>query len=87
AVGVTPNCGWLEGSGLALGDVVEVDAFLQTADPEVFAAGDVAHFDDPIFGVRRRIEHWDNAVRQGRIAGRNMLGHRLAYRDVSILFG
>ncbi|AIV66240.1 FAD-dependent oxidoreductase [Burkholderia pseudomallei] len=87
AVGVTPNCGWLDGSGLALGDGVEVDAFLQTADPNVFAAGDVAHFDDPIFGVRRRIEHWDNAVRQGRIAARNMLGHRLPYRDVSIFYG
>ncbi|AIO71000.1 FAD-dependent oxidoreductase [Burkholderia oklahomensis] len=87
AVGVTPNCGWLEGSGLALGDGIEVDAFLQTADPNVFAAGDVAHFDDPIFGVRRRIEHWDNAVRQGKIAARNMLGHRLPYRDVSIFYG
>ncbi|ABC34139.1 FAD-dependent oxidoreductase [Burkholderia thailandensis] len=87
AVGVTPNCGWLDGSGLALGDGIEVDAFLQTADPDVFAAGDVAHFDDPIFGVRRRIEHWDNAVRQGRIVARNMLGYRLPYRDVSIFYG
>ncbi|KVN03215.1 MULTISPECIES: FAD-dependent oxidoreductase [unclassified Burkholderia] len=87
AVGVTPNCGWLDGSGLVLGDGVEVDAFLQTADPDVFAAGDVAHFGDPIFGVRRRIEHWDNAVRQGRIAARNMLGRRLPYRDVSIFYG
>ncbi|AOJ07919.1 FAD-dependent oxidoreductase [Burkholderia mayonis] len=87
AIGVTPNCGWLEGSGLALGDGIEVDAFLQTTDPNVFAAGDVAHFDDPIFGVRRRIEHWDNAMRQGKIVARNMLGHRLPYRDVSIFYG
>ncbi|AOK50918.1 pyridine nucleotide-disulfide oxidoreductase [Burkholderia sp. MSMB617WGS] len=87
AVGVAPNCGWLEGSGLALGNGIEVDAFLQTADPNVFAAGDAAHFDDPIFGVRRRIEHWDNAVRQGKIAARNMLGHRLPYRDISIFYG
>ncbi len=87
AVGVEPNCGFLAGSGIATGDGVLVDECLQSSDPDVHAAGDVARFRDPVFGVQRRIEHWDNALRQGRLAARNMRGARLPYRDVSIFYG
>ncbi|MBN3792870.1 FAD-dependent oxidoreductase [Burkholderia sp. Ac-20353] len=87
AVGVTPNCAFLADTGLPIDDGIEVDAFLRTADPNIYAAGDVANFHDPIFGVRRRIEHWDNAIRQGKIAARNMAGRQVPYRDVSIFFG
>ncbi len=87
AVGVTPNCGFLADSGLPIADGIEVDTFLRTVDPHIYAAGDVAHFYDPIFRMRRRIEHWDNAMRQGKVAARNMAGRRLPYRDVSIFFG
>ncbi|QTD94697.1 FAD-dependent oxidoreductase [Burkholderia anthina] len=87
AVGVEPNCGFLAGSGIATADGVLVDECLQASDPDVHAAGDVARFRDPVFGVQRRIEHWDNAVRQGRLAARNMRGARLPYRDVSIFYG
>ena len=52
----------------------------------IFAAGDVANFFDIVFKERRRIEHWDNAVKQGRLAARNMLGRRLAYDEVSYFF-
>ncbi|OUL95703.1 FAD-dependent oxidoreductase [Paraburkholderia hospita] len=87
AIGVAPNCVFLKGAGIALGDGVLVDECLRTSDPDIYAAGDVANFYDPVFGVRRRIEHWDNALRQGRLAARNMLGKRMPYRDVSIFFG
>ncbi|KVH42798.1 FAD-dependent oxidoreductase [Burkholderia diffusa] len=87
AVGVEPNCEFLAGSGIATADGVLVDECLQASDPDVHAAGDVARFRDPVFGVQRRIEHWDNAVRQGRLAARNMRGARLPYRDVSIFYG
>lgn len=87
AIGVSPNCSFLEGSGIELGDGVLVDEFLRTSDPDIYAAGDVANFYDPVFAVRRRIEHWDNALRQGRVAARNMLGNGMPYRDVSIFYG
>lgn len=87
AMGVAPNCAFLEGSGVVLGDGVVVDDCLQSSDPDIYAAGDVASFFDPVFGVRRRIEHWDNARRQGNIAARNMRGGRFPYRDVSMFFG
>lgn len=86
-VGVVPDTGFLADSGLALDDGVVVDAFLQSSSPEVFAAGDVASFTDTVFGCRHRVEHWDNAVKQGRLAARNMLGQRLPYDEVSFFFG
>lgn len=87
ATGVEPNCAWLAGSGVELADGVLVDECLQTSDPDIHAAGDVANFPDSLLGARHRVEHWDNAVRQGRLAGRNMLGARMPYRDVSIFYG
>ncbi len=84
--GVVPATEWADGSGLELNDGVVVDRFLQTRWPEVFAAGDVANFLDPVFGRRHRIEHWDNAIKQGRLAARNMLGQREPYEEVSYFF-
>lgn len=81
-IGVQPALGFLDGSGLALDDGVCVDDTLQASDPHVYAAGDVASFRDPVFQVRHRIEPWDNAVKQGRLAARNMLGQKLRYDEV-----
>jgi NADPH-dependent 2,4-dienoyl-CoA reductase/sulfur reductase-like enzyme/predicted acylesterase/phospholipase RssA len=86
AIGVTPNIEFLRGSGIELGDGVVVDEDLETNVAGIFAAGDVASFLDPIFGERRRIEHWDNAVQQGRLAARNMLGQSLRYDAVSYFY-
>lgn len=86
AIGVAPETGFLDTSGLALDDGVLVDERLRTADPDIFAAGDVANFLDPVFARRRRIEHWDNAVKQGRLAARNMIGRNLPYDEVSYFF-
>jgi len=86
-IGVEPATGFLEGSGIALEDGrIVVDALLGTNLPDVFAAGDVATFHDLVFGCRRHIEHWDNAVKQGRQVARNMLGRRLPYDEVSYFF-
>ena len=86
AIGVAPNVGFLEGSGIAVEDGVVVDQFLRTSQPDIFAAGDVASIIDPISGSRRRIEHWDGAVKQGRLAAKNMLGAHLAYDEVSYFY-
>jgi NTE family protein len=82
-IGVTPNVEFLRGSGIALEDGVIVDRHLKTELPNIFAAGDVARFFDPLFNLKRRIEHWDNAVKHGRLAARNMLDLRLPYDEVS----
>lgn len=71
AVGVAPDTGWLQGSGLAIADGVVVDACLR-AGPGVVAAGDLARWTTPA-GASRRIEHWTNAAEQGVVAGRTLL--------------
>ena len=81
-VGMRPADEWLRGSGLALGDGVLVDAFCETSAPGIFAAGDVANWPYGPDGERVRLEHYDNALRQGETAARNMLGQRRPYAPV-----
>lgn len=72
AVGVEPATAWLEGSGLTLDRGVVCDDTCLAA-PGVAAAGDVAVWPNRRFGEVRRIEHWDNAIRQGRHAAQRLL--------------
>ena len=71
-IGVTPNTGWLEGSGLALDDGVVCDATTRAA-PGVVAAGDVARWPSHRFAELLRVEHWDNAIAMGEHAARRLL--------------
>jgi NADPH-dependent 2,4-dienoyl-CoA reductase/sulfur reductase-like enzyme len=71
-IGVTPNTGWLERSGLTLDNGVVCDEGCLAA-PGVVAAGDVARWPNHRYGELRRIEHWDNAVRQGEHAAKRLL--------------
>ena len=73
-VGIRPAVRLAEGAGLALEDGIAVNALLQSSDPGVYAAGDNASFPYQALGRRMRIEHWDNALSQGKHAGRNMTG-------------
>jgi 3-phenylpropionate/trans-cinnamate dioxygenase ferredoxin reductase subunit len=85
-VGVEPLTGWLEGSGLQLENGVVVDERYATSADGVFAAGDVAAFYDPVFGRRRRIEHWSNANLHGAQLGRILAGGDDRYDVVSAFF-
>ena len=78
-VGVTPNTALAEQAGLLTGDGILVDEHLRSSDPHVFAAGDVASVEHPTLGRRIRVEHWDNAIGQGTVAGRNLAGEPVAY--------
>ena len=73
-VGAQPRTELAAGAGLDVGDGILVDEHLQTSVSGIFAAGDVASAWHPLLGSRLRVEHWDNARRQGRAAARNMLG-------------
>lgn len=86
-LGDEPNSGYLAGSGVELKDHrIVVDSQLRTNIHEIFAAGDVVEFYDPIFRRRRHVEHWDNARRQGRVAALNMLEKRVRYDEVPYFF-
>jgi NADPH-dependent 2,4-dienoyl-CoA reductase/sulfur reductase-like enzyme len=71
-IGVSPNTGWLEGSGLALDDGVVCDATTLAA-PGIVAAGDVARWPSHRFRELMRVEHWDNAIAMGAHAARRLL--------------
>jgi NADPH-dependent 2,4-dienoyl-CoA reductase/sulfur reductase-like enzyme len=76
-VGVIPNTEWLEGSGLTIADGVLCDETC-LAYPGIVAAGDVARWPNPRYGHTRRVEHWDNAVRQGEQAAHRLLATHAA---------
>jgi len=74
-VGAAPNVALAVAAGLeADGSGIAVDEHLRTADPAVLAAGDVANAHHTVLGHRLRVEHWDNAIRQGALAARSILG-------------
>jgi NADPH-dependent 2,4-dienoyl-CoA reductase/sulfur reductase-like enzyme len=85
-VGVVPNVDFVADSGLALDNGIVVNDRFQTSAPDVFAVGDVANFFDPLFGRRRRIEHWSNANYQGNAVGRILAGRADRYDTVSSFF-
>ena len=85
-IGVEPAAGFLASSGIALSDGVVVNEFLETNQAGIYAAGDVASYQDVLFGKRRRVEHWDNAVSQGQHCARVLMGDRQPFRHVPYFF-
>ena len=73
-IGITPETTLAEGAGLQTKDGIVVDEYLRASSPEVYAAGDNAFFPYAAIDRRVRVEHWDNAVNQGKHAGKNMAG-------------
>jgi len=60
-----------------------VDEHCRTSVEGVYAAGDVANHYHPTFGRHIRTEHWQNALRQGSVAARSMLGKKSApYEEI-----
>jgi NADPH-dependent 2,4-dienoyl-CoA reductase/sulfur reductase-like enzyme len=76
----------LASSGLEVNNGVVVNEYLQTSHPDVYAAGDVANYQDVIFKKRRRVEHWDNAVSQGQYCARFLMGEKEPFRHVPYFF-
>lgn len=88
-VGVKPNLEFALAAGVEVDEKkngVLVNEFLLSSAPDVYAAGDVAGFQDPVLGKQWRVEHWNNALWHGEIAGANMAGQKIAYDHVPNFF-
>jgi len=85
-IGVTPVTTLLEHSGLQIDNGMVVNEFLETNVAGIYAAGDVANYPDAIFGKRRRVEHWDNAVSQGQHWAHVVTGDRQPFVHVPYFF-
>lgn len=81
AIGVRPRIELARGAGVETERGILTDAFLETSAADVFAAGDAAQVRDPVTGEARLDTLWPAARAQGEIAGRNMAGARVAYRN------
>ena len=85
-VGITPNTGLAEQSGLTIDDGVLVDAQLRSSDPDVYAVGDVANAFHPHYGRHLRVEHWANALHQPAVVADALLGGDRPYDRLPYFF-
>ena len=91
-VGVSPRLDLARSGGLAVDDGVLVDAGLHaqatdgTRVPSVLAVGDIANHAHPVLGRRIRVEHWDTAINQGKVAAHNLAGADEVYDAMPYFF-
>jgi NADPH-dependent 2,4-dienoyl-CoA reductase/sulfur reductase-like enzyme len=79
AIGVTPNTAFLTDPVLAAAGGIVVNARMQTAQPDIYAAGDCVQAVHLLTGQPAYTPIWPAAVKQGQIAGANMAGAELRY--------
>ncbi len=85
-IGVAPSLDLPRRAGLQTANGVIVDEYLQASLPDIYAAGDIALFPYKVLGKQTRVEHWDNALNQGKWAGLNMAGAHKPYDYMPYFF-
>ncbi|MFX0043253.1 MAG: NAD(P)/FAD-dependent oxidoreductase [Candidatus Hodarchaeota archaeon] len=85
-LGIKPNIELAEQAGLKVEDGIVVNEYLQTSDPDIYAAGDVAVYQNPALNQYIRVEHEDNALMMGEIAGQNMTGKEIPFDHLSLFY-
>jgi 3-phenylpropionate/trans-cinnamate dioxygenase ferredoxin reductase subunit len=85
-IGAAPRTTLAATAGLTVENGVVVDEYLRTSSPDIYAAGDIASYADTRYGRHMRLEHWDNAVQQGRLAGLNMAGANQPFDHVPYFY-
>jgi NADPH-dependent 2,4-dienoyl-CoA reductase/sulfur reductase-like enzyme len=85
-LGIEPNVSLAQAAGLEIDNGIVVDEGLRTSYPDIYAAGDVAHFFNPLLGKRIRVEHEDNANTMGRAAGQAMAGNSAPYHHLPFFY-
>ena len=85
-VGLIPNTDLAKAAGLEVDNGIVVNERLEASAPSVYAAGDVARFYAPVFERHLRVEHYDVAVRHGKVAGANMAGASVEFTDLPYFF-
>lgn len=85
-IGIAPEMKLAMDAGLQTGNGVVANQYLQTSHPDIYAAGDNVLFPYQVLDEQMRVEHWDNAVNQGKWAGRNMAGDHDPYSYMPYFF-
>jgi NAD(P)H-nitrite reductase large subunit len=84
AIGVTPDSKLAEAAGLKVNRGIEVNRYMQTSEPDIYAAGDAAKGYNFLSGENMVIAIWPVARKMGFFAGSNMMGNKMKY-DGSIV--
>jgi NADPH-dependent 2,4-dienoyl-CoA reductase/sulfur reductase-like enzyme len=79
ALGIERNVGLAAAVGLPVDDGVQVGPTMESADPRLLAAGDVAFAFNKTAGRRLRVEHWGEALNMGEVAGRTLAGEEAVW--------
>jgi len=85
-LGILPGVELAEQAGLRVDNGIVVDEACRTSQSDIYAAGDVANFENRALGTRLRVEHEDNANTMGRTAGLNMAGRSTPYRHLPFFY-
>lgn len=85
-IGIHPNLDLAKEAGLKVNNGIVVNEHLETSMPDIYAAGDAANFFHSALEKRTRVEHEDNAVQMGKIAGRNMAGANDVYDHIPMFY-
>lgn len=85
-IGIEPNIELARAMSLPTDNGVIVNELLRTKETDIYAAGDVAEFYNPVLGKHMRVEHEDNANTMGRCAGRNMAGKSEPYDHLPFFY-
>ena len=85
-IGIRPNLELARQAGLEVENGIIVDPYLRTSARDIFAAGDAANFYHEALGKRVRVEHEDNALQMGKLAGRNMAGANESYTHIPMFY-
>jgi NADPH-dependent 2,4-dienoyl-CoA reductase/sulfur reductase-like enzyme len=85
-IGIHPNLELAKEAGLKIDNGIVVDEHLQTSLPDIYAAGDAANFFHSALDKRTRVEHENNAVEMGKVAGRNMAGANESYTHIPMFY-
>lgn len=85
-IGIHPNLDLAKEVDLKINNGIVVNERLETSAPDIYAAGDAANFFHEALEKRTRVEHEDNAVQMGKVAGRNMAGGNETYSHTPMFY-
>lgn len=81
-IGALPDTNMFVNSALKIDNGIITDEFCQTSIANVYAAGDVANFFHPFYGLHMRLESFKHAQNHGINAGKNIVGKKTSYGEI-----